>query len=361
MTSGYRAFLWGFASVTVVLISSVYLFNFTIDPLQFYRVPSIRPPRFYGSYERYVNVALARTQTYDIAIVGSSLAENFLPSHAARYLNAHPMKLAISGSTPHEQRLIVDQALATGQLRRVLWVLEYGGFVSSPDTVRDDQSPFPYYMYRRPAFLNLEYPLSLDTFRLSLASQFGGNGEPDLDKLDVWYDQFAFGPSVVLKQWIGSCQSFQQRDRFGGPPLLPALLDNMRRSLDINLTSVVRENPRVTFMFVLPPISTLAYIPANSGYLNASVTFRRMLVERLGDLPNVRLFDFAEIRSITDDLSNYKDLIHYTLAINDFMLEAIGHDQYRLSRENLEARVAALTTQVNEFDLCRDGELPTTP
>jgi hypothetical protein len=354
-TTTYRRFLYGFTVAAVVLSACIYCFNFIVDPLQYYRVPTIRTPRYFSSYERYQNVGLARTRTYDTVVIGSSLAENFLPSHMSRIWNVRPVKLSISGSTPHEQRLILDQALATAQVRKVLWVLDYGGFTTSATAVRDESVPFPYYMYRGSVF-NVEYPLSLDTLRLSLAVQFHGNGEADIDKLDSWYDRFQFGKEIVLKQWSGNCNMFQRKYEPDKQSLTEHVMTTMQHSLKVNVLNAVKNNPDVTFYLVLPPYSTLFYVPADSGILEGSIIFRRMLVDRLSSAANVRLFDFGDDRHVTDDLNNYKDLIHYDIQINDLMLKAISADEYRLRSDNLDEHIAHLIAQVNEYDLCRDGQ-----
>ena len=82
----------------------------------------------------------------------------------------------MAGSTAHEQYLVAETALATGRIKTVLWGLDEPSFAWPARAVRDDQAPFPYYLYRKRG-PNLEYLLSLSTLRLSLLA-LNGNGGP---------------------------------------------------------------------------------------------------------------------------------------------------------------------------------------
>ena len=65
----------------LALAAVVGVFNFVVDPLQFYRQASFYPPQ-YSSNQRYQNPALARTQDFDTVVLGTSHMET--GSSAAR-------------------------------------------------------------------------------------------------------------------------------------------------------------------------------------------------------------------------------------------------------------------------------------
>jgi hypothetical protein len=352
LQSASARFLAVFFAGLAALGASVGVFNVLVDPLQYYRIPTWRKPTYFAGYQRYQYVGLARNYDYETVVIGSSLMENFLASHIDRSWGVRAMKLAISGSTPYEQRLILEQALATGRVHTVIWGLEHGGFFAPPTRVRDDQAPFPYNMYRRWSIANWEYPLSYDTVKLSIGV-LRGNGATDLDRLDTWYDRFEFSRAAVLRGWNGDCRLFAAKYRDGETAMPEHALAEMRASTRANLIDVIRAHPDVTFYLVLLPVSTYAYMPARTGYLPGVIAFRRFVLDALIDEVNVRVFDFAAVRSITDDLDNYKDAIHFSLQVSDDMINAMHAGRHRIHREDIEPAIARLIEQANSFDLCR--------
>jgi hypothetical protein len=352
-----RRFVATFAAVLALTLIAVAGFNYVVDPLQFYRISRLYPPKFFPAMERYQNAGLARNYAEDVIVIGTSVIQNFLPSHIQKSWGRKATKLSMAGSTAHEQFLVAEAALATGRVKTVLWGLDEPAFAWPAHAVRDDQAPFPFHMYRKTG-LNIEYLLSLSTLRLSILAP-RGSGETDLDKYEVWYDRYEFGEKAVLKSWPGSCSAFRSKyvpsadakpDAKSGPSL-----DRLRGSLDQNLVSLVRAYPNVTFELFLPPLATLRYVPIAAPYLDTLLPFRATVAKELLQYPNVRLRDFQTVPGIVDDLANFKDLNHFSLAISDYIIDAVRDDRDRLGPENITSANTALIKLANRYDLCRDG------
>jgi len=120
-TTPYRRFLLTFLGTVVLLLGTAAAFNFVVDPFQFFCKPFLYRPAYFAGFQRYQNVGLARNYRYDTVIIGSSVTENFYPSDVNRALHVNALKLSISGSTAHEQALILTQAISNGQVKNVLW------------------------------------------------------------------------------------------------------------------------------------------------------------------------------------------------------------------------------------------------
>jgi hypothetical protein len=325
-------------------------FTVRVDPLNYYRVPTSRPPLFQAGMQRYQNVGLARNLSYDTVILGSSLMDNMRASIVNRSWGVRSVKLSISGSTSLEQRLIAEQALGTGQVKRVLWSVEAFTYAPGPDALR--LNPYPWYMYRS-AFANAKYPLSLNFLQLSWWVR-QGYGQPDLDKLDTWDDQFEFSQKAVLKAFHGTCENFKSsnfRPEYRPPD---ELLAAMRAALDRNLLSVIKANPGVTFEVLLPPFSVLSYYEVGST-LFIQVPFRDMLAP-LVELPNVRLHDLAIAHEITFDLNRYMDLLHFDHGTTERVANEIRDGRWIVrDAGGLARNTAELIRQVESFDACRLG------
>lgn len=197
-----RRFLAAFLVVLGLAAAAMATFNYVVDPFQYYRVARLYKPVLWGGMQRYQNAGLAHNFAEDTVVVGSSVTENFLPRDIRALWGKPATKLSISGSTAHEQFLVLRAALRTGRVRNVFWGLDTGAFYAAPAAVRDDQAPFPWHMYRGGWAPNIEYLLALGTSRLSVAA-LKGYGETDFDAYHAWYDKFEFGPAVTVKAWNG--------------------------------------------------------------------------------------------------------------------------------------------------------------
>lgn len=349
----YRSFLIGFFAALTLVLAAIGSFNYVVDPFHYYRGPTAINHVFFPGFQRYQNVGLARSFKYDTVVIGTSITENFLPSYIEHAWGGKVVKLSISGSTAYEQFLILQQAIATGQVRRVLWGLDVGAFYGGARRVRSEQSPFPYYMYRRPAILNIEYPLSLSTLNLSLRV-LRGWGETDLDDLDTWYKRAEFGTAAVLKGMSEACAATAPKylpGRFDPPR---QILDMMRDTVRQNLVALVRAHPDIVFYLFLPPMADPIYLPAGTGLLTVSLPLRAFLAETVGDAANVHLFDFQTMPALTDDLRRYKDPLHFDLATSKYLIDAMRDDRGRVDRRQLLAASNNLIDQVNHDEFCRE-------
>lgn len=349
-----RRFITIFAAVMAVTLGAVGLFNYAVDPLQFYRIARWYPPRFFPAMERFENAGLARNYADDVIVIGTSVTENFLPSHIRKSWGRNATKLAMAGSTAHEQYLVTATALATGRVKTVLWGLDEPSFAWPAEAVRDDQAPFPFYLYRKRGPY-LEYLLSLSTLRLSLLA-LNGNGVADLDRYEVWYDRYELGAKAVLKDWNGNCASFHSKFELASQPAATAN-GKLQRSIELNLVSLVRAYPDVTFAFFLPPLATLYFVPVTGPVLDRFLPFRTAIADTLLQYPNVRLYDFQTVPWIVDDLANFKDPNHFGLAISDYIVDAVRDDRHRLLPGGVATANAGLVDLVNRYDLCREGRL----
>jgi hypothetical protein len=351
----YRRFLIAFLTVVALSVAGIATFNYVVDPFQYYRVAKLYRPILWGGMQRYQNAGLARNFAEDTVIVGSSVTENFLPSDLRALWGAPATKLSISGSTAHEQFLVLRAALRTGRVRNVFWGLDTGAFYSAPAAVRDDQAPYPWHMYREGPAPNVEYLLALGTSRLSIAA-LKGYGETDFDAYHAWHDKFEFGPAVTVKAWGGTCDSFKEKYAIGGAPLPVALAEKREQSIRENLVELIRTHPEVRFHLFLPPLATLIYVPAATRLLPVHLPFRERVAEDVLGFANVRLFDFQADRSISDDLSRFKDPLHFDLMTTRQVITSIRDDLHRVrSVAEMADNNRKLIDIANAYDLCAGG------
>lgn len=346
----YRRWL-AVALVTACLVATgVAAFNIWIDPFQYFHLATRFPPRFYTSYHRFINPGLARNGIYDVVVSGSSIVENTRNNVTAEACGGTSVNLAMPAMSASEQRLILDLALRSRRVRRVVTVLDFNEFAGSPDSRQEVAGPLPRYLYDDNPFNDFPYVLSWDVFRKSLAIYRGvtdSEFRSDTNAPWFWAYRRQFGRSQVLRELnINDINA-----RFQQPP---RTFDGMRVSFDRNVLSLMTSYPDTRFEVVWPPYSILVWLDfAQRDQLEVTLAFKRYVAAAVESLPNVRIHDLQAIREVTHDLDRYTDIYHFDPSVNDWIVRmacgSTGDDLASLARSE-----AALRAQVQAVAR-RDG------
>lgn len=326
---------------------------YAIDPLQFFRRAAYDP--IFSTNERYQIPGLARNYDYDTVITGTSMAQNFHLDYADKILGARTLKVAISGSTAHEQFLALNIAIRTGKVKRVIWGIDRWVFRGPPDRVRDDLGAFPHYLYSENSpgkiwyLTNASYlweslQILLDWKRLS--SRSSGRIPEDWDTVDKFYH---YGRSAIIKDYFNPLN----RSGLASADIVEATeLQTMEKNFDANLMRLVYENPAIEFVIYFPPYSILhaklyqIYSPAMFERL---LDFQSFVTSKLVGLSNVRVFDFSDVSEITHNLDLYMDLGHFNVRVNEYMVRAFVSGENRVTRDDPLASVGRLRRQVEAY------------
>lgn len=342
---------WG-TSVLYATLGMLVLFvglNFYVDPLQFYHKTYLTPD--FSDQQRYQNPGLAKNYEYDTIMVGSSMTENFWPSYANEKLGIHLLKLSMSGSTAKEQNMITNLAILTGKTKTVMWGIDYFSLRGEPDRVRHEFGAFPYYLYDRNPFNDLNYLINLDTSKQALRSLVVSAGfmnpkNPDLNRLNTWETPGLFGKQNVLKEW----DKLKQGGSFKPSEYE---LGHVQRNMDENVLSVIKAHPEVQFVLFYPPYSILQhryFYDKDPAFFENELYVKQYLFEQVGMLPNVKIYEFQHEQQITFDLKHYKDLAHHSRQINDWMIDQMAEDNYRVTPVTIQTFLQALKKQVVTLD-----------
>ena len=346
LTADRPARLW-FAAVTVAtlaLLAACATFVWWVDPFQQYHLASRYPPRFYSLHHRYINPGLAKHQAYDTVISGSSIMESTRNSVVARLCGGAAVNLSMPAMSASEQRLMLDTALASRPLRRVIMVLDFNEFAGAPDERLDVAGPLPTYLYDRNPFNDLPYLLSWNVLLRSWRIVTDNRSErytSDPDAPWYWGDLKRFGRDEVLRglDLKNLNARFQQPQR---------TLAGMRASFEHNLLPLLRAHPQTEFDLVWPPYSILVWVDfAQRDQLDVSLAFKRYVYEATRGLPNVAIIDLQSERSITHDLDRYTDLYHFDPAINERLVEEVCAKLKRFEASDVDEAERRLREQID--------------
>jgi hypothetical protein len=345
LTADRRARLWfaGVTLATLALLAACATFVWWVDPFQQYRLASRYPPRYYSLHHRYINPGLAKHQAYDTVISGSSIMESTRSSVVARLCGGAAVNLSMPAMSASEQRLMLDTALASRPVRRVIMVLDFNEFAGAPDERQEVAGPLPTYLYDRNPFNDLPYLLSWNVLLRSWRIVTGDRSErytSDPDAPWYWGDLKHFGRDEVLRglDLKNLNARFQQPQR---------TLAGMRASFERNLLPLLRAHPRTQFDLVWPPYSILVWVDfAQRDQLDVSLAFKRYVYEATRDLPNVAIVDLQSERSITHDLDRYTDLYHFDPAINERLVEEVCAKHKRFEASDVGEAERRLREQI---------------
>lgn len=353
----YKSFLIWTISLTAVFCFILGVFNYIIDPLQFYRQANFYKPSF-STEQRYQNPGLARNWEYDTIIIGSSMTENFVPSEVDKGLGGKTIKLSMSGASAHEERMITDLAINTGQVKRVLLGLDYGSLKGNPDRVRDETTPFPYYLYDKKLYNDYSYLFSMNTLTSSLGIvknmvQGPTPENADLDYLNNWHGQAHYGRDVLLKQW-----SDEQEQRKDGKKLYNQYdwsYETMAESFDQNILPLIQGHPEIEYLIYFPPYSILRYkslMLDDPQMIEEEFRVKQHIREKLKTCPNVQVYDFQADSALTFNLDQYKDYSHHSIQYNRYILQAIAENDPRyqiVDNNDLNKGIEILRSQIKTY------------
>lgn len=350
---------------SVVCMLGAAALTFVVDPLQLFR-PSRLVPAFYSDDTRMQNAGLLRSQSFDAAFIGSSLAIHFRQSDIDRALGVHSLKLAMTGSNSRQQGFVLEHAIGRGA-RRVFWEMDDWIFVDAPDIDADPYLSADLYrgsakgiatylfsaaMAKESLFAVLRSvpPLRQPLTRAApfLPVAFALSDVDDIHALP-WDFDVARGYNAQRTLAAFAYITDPVRSRFLGEGYGH---DAMVRHFERDAVGLIARHPDVTFDIYFPPYSILQFVAmreASPATLNIVTGLTAHIAQRLTQLPNVRLHDFRAIKQVTHDLGNYSDVIHHSPRVDAKVLGWLVSGEYRVDPKAPLASLGELKAQVEAY------------
>lgn len=353
----HRRILIAILAITLAVLAAPAVFVLLVDPFQVFHRHFLNKPAFLDGHERFQNVGLIRSylggnEGYQAIVLGTSMSQNFLSSRVEKDLQwGKTLRLTMSGGTPREIRYVAEAAIKTGNVRSVLWEV-FTSYVGPDPEDLHDRSLFPVYLYNDEVWDDLRYVFSNGSVERA-AQVLKGRYGSDLDRYSSWMDREVALGAFDKFSGDANLSSFarQLRDRRASAVPKGVTATHSFPQIDANLLPVVRTNPDVRFEIFFPPASTLNYALMPPGEFASVLAMRRYLLEQTTGMANVRLFAFDGESWITGDLGNYKDLVHYGIDINEFILGAISAGTHQLTPANLDEHLDRLIESVNGYKI----------
>lgn len=308
---------------------AIVLLNTLVDPLRFFAEDSIAG---FEEQERFRSAGLLRNKNYDAILVGSSMAKNYVIADINRLFESNSLLLPVSGGTLFEQATMARLALSTGKPKLVIWEIYPEILITGTEETRSG-SGFPLYMYDDSVFNDIFYIFNFNNTLASLeavADWVKGkrHSQDEWQTIEYSAHEYSYGcPALMQLQLVNGGLLKGREDRANAR-------EEIMRNIETNLLAVIRANPEVEFKLFAPPISYAFQALQNQRQpqkFAAMAAAKTRAYEQLSKQANVTLYDFASVDSITKDLNNYKDLMHFSGEVSQQILQRIAGDKNRLA------------------------------
>src|SRR4029079_4826258 len=122
ISSATRNHLLRFLCASGLIVVMAAALNFIVDPLQLFR-PARLFAAMYSPDSRMQDAGLIRSQEFDTAFMGTSLAIHFRQRDIDKALGVRSLKLAMTGANSKEQSFVLAAALER-RPKRVIWQMD---------------------------------------------------------------------------------------------------------------------------------------------------------------------------------------------------------------------------------------------
>lgn len=322
----------------LILITSLLLLNFTIDPFQQYRLPKIYKIGYLRDEERYLNAGLIRNAKYDTILIGSSITRNFNENYIKKVMNWDTVKLTMSSGNQEEIKFVLEH-IDNSKIKNIIIGIDLWAFGDVNANI-----DMPDYLYKDKLSLkdNWFYLINIGVLKQSVKLIYYNlkyYNEME-EKFKLGYQYKYSQEEVLKKEVIKSCTLNYDLN-------LNNYSNKMIENYNANLKIILERYKDKQVILFFPPYSIIAYKNMiEDQTIQKYLSFKKFLVEEISKYPNVKIYDFQDIKEITHNLNNYGDKSHYSPEISQKIIDFIKEDKYRITSENVIERIKNLEEQL---------------
>lgn len=313
-------------TVSVLLLIAVIII--VIDPFSHFHMPwfGMGPV---ATDERTALVGIAKNDTYDCALIGSSMSENFVDSwFEDGFFGTKAVKFCLQGAHFDDYEIILDEVIKHPELKTVVFGLDNYILTDNPD---EQEITIPEYLYNNNIFDDSHYLWNKSVVTEFLPKFIIGNHleNGSDDNAYVWENLFPYGKMAATANY-GAFRPDGPKDR--------EAYDTYFENADLFLskfTKYIEEREDVKFYIYCPPYSILFWdYSLLNGRLEAEICMEERVYSKLLEYDNVELYYFQDDQDVITNLDNYRDYSHYRQAINYYMYTRMKSGQERITKDD---------------------------
>lgn len=338
---------------------------YTYDAYHFWSLKDPLNAR-YSSNARVQNAAFINHLDFDSVILGNSHMENTSAKEASDIFGGKFFNLSMSGSNNYERSIVLKRVLETHNIKKVILLL-------TPSWSTEGYKTYPIeswnYLYDPNCFNDFVYYLNTHDvvcmWTFSKKSSCLGR-KKNLDRPYAWFNN----PQSIsrfngIENWTLNDQDpvmsklllHRIPDAIKTKPILrPSSKNNHQEEIHYSmyrdLFYFTQAYPDTKFFIFFNPDSILAKALYSriDGWFNDYSIFVRYITQKADESKNVYFFGFDNL-PFTNDLSNYKDHLHYKKEINNELLFRMGKNLNRLHHQNVDVYLKELCLRIKQYNM----------
>ena len=354
-----------------IILTTVYAGTMLyLDPLQIFHKAPFSNNLFYRDQVRH-NAGIINSYDFDSIILGTSMLENTSGKEASALLDSTFVNLSISGSILSDRAYTLEYVLNKKEIKNVIISLDgfdKVGEYRDNDTVNSynflyNNSPYDdIKVYTNPKYLLIAGCQIVKTYIEPCSNIF-----KNIENLNEWFSNEEHSKRFGgLDNWIKSSSNDQIKEAFkdiikqskcikdGNCVVGKALpYTYTKESFDSYIFKYAQLKPNTKFHLVFPPYSRLRYAmwkQANTGEFELYESAIKYIVTKSHLMKNISVYGFDHL-SFVDDISNYKDTIHYHPSIDSMMLSSIKNKRHILTSETVDLYIKKIKTQAQVYNI----------
>lgn len=338
--------LIGIYAAAMALIGGLVL---VVDPYFHYHAP-IKGLSYSLENNFYINDGVSKRFPYSAMITGTSLTRSFRTEEADALFDRQFVRITYHGEGFKRINNNLEAALtANPDLKLVIRGVDTMWFIADENWEGYDE--YPEYLSDDIWWNDVYYLYNKEILWKAVASELARTvkGEP----ADSFDEYTAGDTSPGREAVIEGYDRPQFEDRTLDPEETKEYFAMLERNLDVNVLSVVEENPDVTFYLFFPPYSICWWDSLHQGgeaSLMRRIDMEQFAIERLLACGNVRLFSFFNNYDLVCDLDNYVDDVHYSDKVSSQLLVWMKEGKYELTKDNYMDYIGEIRNFYGQFD-----------
>lgn len=281
------------------------------------------------------NPNLARFQKYNTAILGTSMVQDFLPSEMKQKLGWDAFKFCFQGSSAHQVGMMANFIEEYGHADRYVFALDFFSFGmpvhATTRKLREGMyAPDSFYRY-------------VDFFDFYILSSAVGR----FFKRPLSRDQL-YTTDPRNKHYNSAVAIAQLNAMFRSKEVYLADTQTVRDNFKMNLQPFLNRAKGKPMVFFFPPYSMLTYAIVKD--FDDVCAFKKFMVQELSRYPNIKIYDFQLDSSISYDLNNYYDIIHFHPKYTSWMVDCFQSDSCLVDSSNFNTNIEVFRKNFNDFD-----------
>lgn len=285
-----------------------------------------------------------RNFKYDSVLVGSSVVENCDSTFLDEAYDCHIQKVIRASGSVADLLYYLEMAQEDRELKNVFWCVDMPALNSNPNpTLYNDD--IPHYLHTEAIIDDTTYIYNKDilmkTIPKVLAYELQGKNVGG-DAYN-WAEGKEFSVSMAKRAYQKPAKALPPQD-------FSKNLDYISQNIE-NLAMQIEAHPETIYRFFFPPYSMswwdCAFV---NGQLEEQFYMLEQVIPVLLSYDNVEVYYYQDVEEIICNLDNYMDLVHYSPAVNQFMLEQMSCGEGRITEENWQEAVAGMRELVERIN-----------